>query len=57
MTGGQVVSKQKGMKFDKFSWEWFGEARTVNITKDQTTIVDGKGSTDAIQTRIEELQQ
>lgn len=57
MTGGQVVSKQKGMKFDKFSWEWFGEARTVNISKDQTTIVDGKGSTDSIQTRIEELQQ
>ena len=57
MTGGQVVSKQKGMKFDKFSWEWFGEARTVNITKDQTTIVDGKGSVESIQTRIEELQQ
>jgi chaperonin GroEL len=57
MTGGQVFSKQKGMKLDKFSWEWFGEARTVNITKDQTTIVDGKGSVEAIQTRIEELQQ
>jgi len=57
MTGGQVVSKQKGMKFDKFSWEWFGEARTVNITKDQTTIVDGKGTVESIQTRIEELQQ
>ena len=57
MTGGQVVSKQKGMKFDKFSWEWFGEARTVNISKDQTTIVDGKGSIESIQTRIEELQQ
>ena len=57
MTGGQVFSKQKAMKLDKFSWEWFGEARTVNITKDQTTIIDGKGSADAIQTRIEELQQ
>ncbi len=57
MTGGQVVSKQKGMKLDKFSWEWFGEARTVNISKDQTTIVDGKGSIESIQTRIEELQQ
>jgi len=57
MTGGQVFSKQKGMKLDKFSWEWFGEARTVNITKDQTTIVDGKGSVESIQTRIEELQQ
>ena len=57
MTGGQVFSKQKGMKLDKFDWEWFGEARTVNITKDQTTIVDGKGSIGSIQTRIEELQQ
>ena len=57
MTGGQVFSKQKGMKLDKFSWEWFGEARTVNVSKDQTTIVDGKGSIESIQTRIEELQQ
>jgi chaperonin GroEL len=57
MTGGQVYSKQKAMKLDKFSWEWFGEARTVNITKDQTTIVDGKGTVESIQTRIEELQQ
>ncbi len=57
MTGGQVFSKQKAMKLDKFSWEWFGEARTVNITKDQTTIIDGKGSVDAVQTRIEEVQK
>ena len=57
MTGGQVFSKQKAMKLDKFSWDWFGEARTVNITKDQTTIIDGKGSAESIQTRIEELQQ
>ena len=26
-TGGQVFSKEKGMKLDKFSWDWFGEAR------------------------------
>ena len=56
-TGGQVFSKDKGMKFDKFSWEWFGEARTVTVEKEQTTIVDGKGSTELIETRIEELQQ
>ena len=31
------------MKLEKFSWDWFGEARKVTITKDQTTIVDGKG--------------
>ena len=56
-TGGQVLSKEKGMKLDKFSWDWFGEARTAPITKETTTIVDGKGSEDAINARIEELQK
>ncbi len=56
-TGGVVFDKQKGMKLDKFSWEWFGEARTTTIEKEQTTIVDGKGSVESIETRVEELQQ
>ena len=56
-TGGIVFDKQKGMKLDKFSWEWFGEARTTTIEKEQTTIVDGKGSVESIETRVEELQQ
>jgi chaperonin GroEL len=56
-TGGQVFDKQKGMKLDKFSWEWFGEARTVTVGKEQTTIVDGKGGIESIEARIEELQQ
>ena len=56
-TGGTVFDKQKGMKLDKFSWEWFGEARTVTVEKEQTTIVDGKGGVESIETRIEELQQ
>jgi chaperonin GroEL len=57
LTGGQVFSTEKGMKLDKFSWDWLGSARLVTITKDTTTIVDGKGSTETIQSRIEELQQ
>jgi len=56
-TGGVVCDKQKGMKLDKFSWEWFGEARTVTVEKEQTTIVDGKGTVESIEARIEELQQ
>ena len=56
MTGGQVFSSEKGMKFDKFSWDWFGKARLVTVTKDQTTIVDGKGDQTKIESRIEELQ-
>ena len=57
LTGGQVFSKEKGMKLEKFSWDWFGEARNVNVTKEQTTIVDGKGETERIEARIEALQQ
>ena len=57
LTGGQVFSKEKGMKLEKFSWEWFGEARVATITKEKTTIVDGKGSEDAITARVEELSK
>ena len=56
-TGGIVFDKQKGMKLDKFSWEWFGEARIATIGKEETTIVDGKGGIEPIEARIEELQQ
>ena len=56
LTGGQVFSTEKGMKLDKFSWDWFGEARVVTVGKDTTTLVDGKGDADKIAARIEELQ-
>jgi len=55
MTGGVVFDKSKGMKLDKFSWDWFGEARTATISKTTTTIIDGKGDEDTINKRIEEL--
>jgi chaperonin GroEL len=56
LTGGVVFDKDKGMKLDKFSYDWFGQARTVSITKEQTTIVDGKGDEDSINTRVQDLQ-
>ncbi len=55
MTGGQVYDKDKGMKLEKFSWDWFGQARTVTITKEKTTIIDGQGKEDLVNQRIEEL--
>lgn len=57
LTGGQVVDKDKGMKLDKFNSEWFGEARTITVTKDQTTLIDGKGEEDKIVIRAEELSK
>jgi len=56
LTGGQVVSSEKGMKLEKFNTDWFGKARVVTIQKETTTIVDGKGDEEAINRRIEELQ-
>jgi chaperonin GroEL len=56
LTGGTVFDKEKGMKLDKFNWEWFGEAKTVTVTKEKTTIIDGKGSEEAITARAEELE-
>ena len=56
LTGGQVVDKDKGMKLDKFDLNWLGECRTVTISKEQTTIVDGAGEEKAIEELCEELQ-
>jgi len=56
LTGGQVFDTEKGMKIDKFTWDWFGQARAVTVEKDSTTIVDGKGTEEAIESRVEELQ-
>jgi chaperonin GroEL len=44
------------MKLDKFSWDWFGEARVVTVEKEQTTIVDGKGDAKDIEKRVEEIE-
>lgn len=57
LTGGTVVSDEKGMKLDRFNPEWFGNARKVTVGKDTTTIVDGKGSEEAISKRLEELKE
>ena len=56
LTGGTVFSKEKGMKWSNFSFDWLGKARTVTVTKETTTIVDGKGSEEAIQERMEALE-
>jgi chaperonin GroEL len=56
LTGGTVVSAQKGMKLERFNKDWFGKARTVTVGKETTTIIDGKGSEDKITARMVELK-
>ena len=57
LTGGSLVSPDKGMKLDKFNMDWFGQARTITVGKDTTTIVDGKGDAEKIEARISELKK
>ena len=56
LTGGVVVDKDKGMKLDKFDLNWLGECRTVTVTKEATTIVDGAGEEEAIERLCTDLQ-
>jgi len=56
VTGGTLISPTKGMKLERFNMEWFGKARTITVGKETTTIVDGKGDTALIDTRISELK-
>ena len=56
LTGGTVVSKQKGMKLDKVTFDMLGDARGVTITKEETTIVDGAGGEEAVETRLNEIK-
>ena len=56
LTGGQVISKEKGMKLDRIDMEWLGKARKVTVGKDDTTIVDGRGEEEAIVERVETIK-
>jgi len=52
LTGGQVVSYHRGMRLDKITPDVFGTAATVTIDNKKTTIVDGAGSAEDIEQRI-----
>ncbi len=56
LTGGQVISEEVGLKLDSAQLSSLGRARSVTITKDDTTIVEGNGSKDAIKGRIEQIK-
>src|SRR5713226_7771053 len=56
LTGGQVISEDFGLKLDQTKIEQLGKARRVTVNKDDTTIVEGAGKTEAIQGRIKGAQ-
>ena len=61
LTGGTVISKNKGHKLDKLApvqvVEFLGKARTVTVSKEATTIVDGSGDPEAIAARADDIKE
>lgn len=56
LTGGVVISEEKGLSLDKATIEMLGTAKKVTISKDNTTIVDGAGAKDAIKDRVAQIK-
>ncbi|MBY5974469.1 chaperonin GroEL [Ferrimonas balearica] len=56
LTGGQVISEDLGMKLENVTMDMLGTAKTVNITKDETTIVDGNGDKAEIEARVSQIR-
>ena len=56
LTGGTVVSTEKGMRLDKFDSSWFGKAKKVSVGKENTTIIDALGNEGNIKNRVDELK-
>jgi chaperonin GroEL len=56
LSGGQVISEEVGLKLDSAQLSSLGRARRVTVTKDDTTVVEGAGSQDAIKGRIEQIK-
>jgi len=56
LTGGKVISEDLGIKLENVTIEDLGRAKRVTIDKDNTTIIDGAGDTDALRSRVKTLK-
>jgi len=56
LTGGQVISEDLGMKLESVTMDMLGTAKKVQITKDETTIVDGNGEKAEIEARVAQIR-
>ncbi|HEY5550237.1 MAG TPA: chaperonin GroEL [Candidatus Saccharimonadales bacterium] len=57
LTGGEVISEERGMTFENADLSVLGSARKVIATKDETTIIEGAGPATAVQARITQINQ
>src|SRR4029077_15905807 len=56
LTGAEVITAELGLKLENTKLSQLGHARTVVVTKDTTTIIDGAGNSDAIKARIKQIK-
>ena len=57
LTGGQVISEDLGMKLENVTMDMLGSSKKIQITKDETTIVDGAGEKAEIEARVAQIRQ
>ncbi|WP_427790288.1 chaperonin GroEL [Brevundimonas diminuta] len=57
LTGGQVISEDLGIKLETVTLDMLGKAKKVQITKDDTTIVEGSGEKDGIEARVGQIKR
>jgi chaperonin GroEL len=57
LTGGTVISEEVGLSLDKASLDDLGQAKKVQLTKDDTTIIDGAGMKEDIEGRVKQIRQ
>ncbi|MBI5391317.1 chaperonin GroEL [Candidatus Woesearchaeota archaeon] len=57
LTGGRVVSEDKGMKLDQVTVRDLGQAKRIKVTKEKTTIIEGKGDSKKIKQRVSTIEQ
>ncbi|HOS50182.1 MAG TPA: chaperonin GroEL, partial [Bacillota bacterium] len=57
LTGGKFITEDQGIKLDKVDLDYLGHAKTVKITKDKTTIVEGRGGKEAIEARVKQIRK
>jgi chaperonin GroEL len=56
LTGGTVISEEVGLSLEKATLEELGSAKKINITKENTTIIDGAGSSEQIEGRVHQIR-
>ena len=56
LTGGTVISEEQGYKLENATIDYLGQAESITIDKDNTTIVDGKGQKEAIEGRVNQIK-